>query len=159
MKQFYAVLAMFIAVSMIFVLSGRGDAAGKGATREECVAKTKAAAEMFREKGVEETAKIINDKKGPFVWKDTYIFCFEEDTYKMIAHAYAKSLHGRSMKNYKDADGLPVFQEFVKALKDKGEAWVTYKHVRAPGEKPRVKLSYVMKVKGKNIIVGAGIYQ
>ncbi len=159
MKKLYVVLAMFIAVSMIFVLSGQGDAAGKKATKEECVIKTKEAAKMFREKGVEETAKIINNKKGPFVWKDSYIFCFEEDTYKMIAHAYAGSLHGRSMKNYKDADGLLVFQEFVKAVKDRGEGWVTYKNVRAPGESPSVKTSYVMKVKGKNIIIGAGIYQ
>ena len=51
----------------------------------ECIIKTREAAKMIGEIGLEATLKKINDKTGPFVWKDTYVFGIEDETAIMLA--------------------------------------------------------------------------
>ena len=47
----------------------------------------------------------------------------------------------------------------LEIARTKGEGWVSYM-VPKPGEtKPSPKVSYVIKVPGQNVIVGAGIYE
>ena len=149
-----------LAVLIIFFTIYASLASEAKATKEECMAKTKEAAKMIREKGVEAALEEINDKGGPFVWKNTYVFCFNEDTVKMIGHPYVpKRIRDLSQKDYMDANGKLVFQEFIKIVKDKGEGWVDYMHVRKAGDRPHKKMSFVMKVPDTKVIVGAGIYE
>ena len=59
--------------------------AGEKATTEECVQKTHEAAAMINARGLEESIKLIGDPKGPFVWKDSYVFLMDIKG-KMLAH-------------------------------------------------------------------------
>ena len=159
MKKTTRIIGIIIAMLIAFCFAATGMAAEK-ATKEECVAKTKEAVKMFQEKGGEATFAKINDKKGPFVWKNTYVFAFEDETAKFLAHPYvARRMIGWSMKDWMDPTGKKVFLEFLAVAKDKGEGWVKYMHAKTAGEEPKPKSSYIYKVPGKNVIFGAGVYE
>ena len=60
------------------------------ATKEECIAMTKAASKMLE---ADKTAGIreINNPKGKFVWKDSYVFLMDKSG-KMLAHPFIPEL-------------------------------------------------------------------
>lgn len=159
MKQFRSILLLIVTILVCMSISGPAFSDDKKATKDECIAKTKSAVKLFKEVGADAALKKINDRKGPFVWKDSYVFCFEKDTYKMTGHPYAGRMLGMSMKDYMDVNGKPVFQEFSKLVKAKGQGWVEYMHAKKPGDKPLRKVSFVMGVPDTNIIIGAGVYE
>ncbi len=119
----------------------------------------KMAAQMVLEKGVEASIEIINDKSGPFVWKDTYIFLIETDTTTLLAHPMEPSLIGKNHIGRKDANGKLFVVEFTHhANSVKGHGWVDYMWPK-PGEKtPSRKKTFIYRVPGTTLAVGAGIY-
>ena len=54
---------------------------------------------------------------------------------------------------------LTRVKEFVDVAKSKGEGWVPYMWPKPGAEAPVKKLTYVYRVPGKNVFVGAGIYE
>ncbi|MFH1156076.1 MAG: cache domain-containing protein [Pseudomonadota bacterium] len=144
----------------LFLLCFLGTAiAGEIATQEECVAKCKAAADMVKEKGLEATLAVINDKNGPFVWKDTYVFCIDIDRQANIAHPITPKLIGKNLMGAKDANGKLFFAEFINVASTAGSGWVEYMWPK-PGEKsPSPKSTYVYKVSDHNVFMAAGIYK
>ena len=156
MKKFTQV-AMGIAV--ILCLAGVAMAAD-GATKDECVAKTKEAGKMVTDKGVEAAIAEVNKKDGKFVWKDTYVFLMDLDG-KMIAHPMSPALIGKNVLDMKDKGdpGKLLFVEMVKVGKEKGEGWVDYMWTNPGDPKPRKKVTYIYRVPGKNVLAGAGVYE
>lgn len=147
-----------IVLFFMFCIPGAAMAA-ETATKEECVAKCKEATEMFKAKGLEATLAVLNDKAGPFVWKDTYVFCIDMETNTVIAHAATPNLIGKNLMGTKDVGGKLFFAEFKNVAAGAGSGWVDYMWPK-PGEKnPSPKTSYVYKVPGLNIYVAAGIYK
>lgn len=57
----------------------------QSATKDECVVKCNESAALITSKGLDEAIKEISDPKGPFVWKDSYVFLMNPDG-KMLAH-------------------------------------------------------------------------
>ncbi|MBW1750357.1 MAG: hypothetical protein JRJ37_06625, partial [Deltaproteobacteria bacterium] len=77
---------LFIALAIsTFVLCASLAVAGEKATTEECIEKTHEAAAIINARGLEEAIKLIGDPKGPFVWKDSYVFLMDMKG-KMLAH-------------------------------------------------------------------------
>ncbi|MBN2810069.1 MAG: cache domain-containing protein [Deltaproteobacteria bacterium] len=146
-------LCSFIAFSSFAFASDK-------ATKDECVAMCKKAAAMVTEKGAEATYKALNDKNGPFVWKDSYVFALDSENGKILAHPMKPGLIGKDLMALKDVNGTMIFVELLKAAQSaKGEGWVNYMWPK-PGEKaPSKKASYVYKVPGQNIALGAGVYE
>lgn len=140
-------------------LAGLGFAAETG-TKDECVAKCKEAAAFVNEKGLDEAVKEINNKQGKFVWKDTYVFLMDLDG-KMLAHPMSPALIGQNVLDRKDKGepGKLLFKEFVDLAKGKGEGWVDYMWANPGDPKPRKKITYILRVAGKDLLVGAGIYE
>lgn len=129
------------------------------ATKEECMEKCKQAAEMVKEKGLEETLAVIMDTNGPFVWKDTYVFCIDIEKKANIAHPITPKLIGKNLMHVKDTGGKLFFAEFINTATEKGSGWVEYMWPK-PGEKtPSKKLTYVYKVPGESVFMAAGIYE
>ena len=157
MKRLSMILSV-MALALLFV-SALGDlrAAEELATREECVAKTKQAAKLIEEIGLEAALQKMNDPNGPFMWKDTYVFCLDE-TGKVLAHK-APKLIGYPAKDLKDVDGKLYMQEILDVANTKGEGWVSYMYPKTLGAIPEPKTSYVLKVPSANVIVGAGFYE
>ena len=129
------------------------------ATKEEVVAKCKQAAQLIKDKGIDAGIAEIANKKGPFVWKDTYVFLMDLNG-KMLAHPIKPELTAKdSLLAVKDTDGKPLFVEFVKVANDKGDGWVDYMWPKPGQEKPAPKSSYIYRVPGTQYLVGAGIYK
>jgi len=145
-----------IAVSLCLA----GSAFAAGATKDECVAKTKEAAAMVNAKGLDAAVAEINKKDGMFVWKDTYVFMMDLDG-KMLAHPMSPALVGKNLLDMKDKGdpGKFLFKEFIEVAKGKGEGWVAYMWTNPGDPKPRKKVTYTYRVPGKNLYVGAGIYE
>ncbi len=159
MKKFKLILNVILTIFVLtyFVIPSM---AAEKATKEECMVKVKEAVKMIKEKGLEATLKTINDKKGPFVWKDAYVFCIDDEKAKFMAHPYLpQRMIGWSMIDWRDSNGMKAFEEFVKLGKAKGEGWVSYMHAKQQGAKPRPKSSYIYRIPDQKVIVGAGIYE
>ncbi|THB74965.1 MAG: sodium:calcium antiporter [Desulfobacteraceae bacterium] len=124
-------LMVFVCL-MVFLASGKGVAA-ETATKEECVAKSKEAAELVNSAGLDAAIEKINDPNGPFVWKDTYVFALDMDSGKVIAHPIKPKLIGKMLTGLKDVNGKMFFVEFINVGKSKGEGWVDYMWPK-PGE-------------------------
>ena len=130
------------------------------ATKDEIIAKVKEAATMITNKGQDAAFKEINNKEGKFVWKDTYVFVFDlEGT--LVAHPFTPHNIGMNQINWRDKSEPPrqPIKDMVDVAKGEGEGWVKYMWYK-PGEKVlSKKISYISRVPGQNLLVGAGIYE
>ena len=77
----------------------------------------------------------------------------------MIVHPYRPELEGTDVSEYRDTNGVQVFVEFVKAVRDRNQGYVEYlwqwkddTHRIVP------KLSFVERFPDWNWVVGTGIY-
>ena len=129
------------------------------ATKEECISKAKEAAQFYLDNGLEETIKVINDKNGPFVWKNSYVFFVDMEKKANIANPMNKVLIGKNMMGLKDATGKTFAAEFIEVASTKGEGWVTYSWPKPGEKKPSPKITYVYKIPGQNLLMAAGIHQ
>ncbi len=150
-----ALAVLGIAVSLCLA----GSAFAAGATKDECVAKSKEAAQGH-DKGIDAAIEEINKKDGKFVWKDTYVFLMDLDG-KMLAHPMSPALIGKNLLDMKDKGepGKFLFKEFVEVAKGKGEGWVDYMWTNPGDPKPRKKVTYIYRVPGKDLFAGAGVYE
>jgi cytochrome c len=133
-------------------------AAAEKATKDECIAKCKEAAKQIKEIGLDAVLKKISDKNGEFVWKDSYVFCFNKE--KILAHP-VNFIIGMNTSTIKDSNGLLYMKEMMKVAQDKGEGWVKYMYVNRKSDDPtpQPKISYVLYVPEENVVLGAGIFE
>lgn len=132
--------------------------AQQAATKDECVIKCHEAAALINTKGLDEAIKEISNPKGPFVWKDSYVFLMNFDG-KMLAHPFKPEL---TKLNHclliTDPTGRALFVNFVNLARTRDQGWVEYMWPR-PGKKdPSKKITYIYRVPGKDLFVGAGVY-
>lgn len=158
MKIFRLISMVGMLISLLLVVSGQGFA-GEKTTKEECIEKTKAAAQMVKEKGLEVALAAVGDRQGPFVWKDSYVFCIDMDKQCNIAHPIKPRLVGKNLMGIKDAGGKLYFAEFINIAREKGEGWVSYMWPKVGEKKPSPKMTYVYRVPDQNIFMAAGVYE
>ncbi|MCP4020363.1 MAG: sodium:calcium antiporter [Desulfobacteraceae bacterium] len=139
-------------------LAGIGSAQ-ESATKEECIKMTKAAGDMVKKKGLDAALVAINDKNGPFVWKDTYVFCINMESQTVVGHPIKPGLIGKNLMGIKDVNGKMFFSEFVNVAKNKGEGWVDYMWPKPNEKKPSPKVSYIYRVPGEDLLMAAGTYE
>ncbi len=147
------ILAVF--VTLIFVVPIQ---AQEMATKEECVTKVNMAVELIQKEGLDASFIKIMDKSGPFIWKDSYIFCIGDKVGKTLAHPLTRII-GFPMKNFKDEEGNQPFIEILEVANKEGKGWKSYHYSRKGKQTSRLKTVYFSKVPGKNVIVAAGYYK
>ncbi len=158
MKRISMVLMTIIMALAFIAVAGPGGASDK-ATKEECVAKCKEGAKLIGEIGLEAALKKFNERPGPFVWKDSYVFCFDDKDAKMLAHPmFPPAFLGQSFKQSVDPNGKKYMQEFMKMANTKGEGWVSYLFQAPSRPEPAPKTAYVLKVPSAKVIVAAAVY-
>jgi len=146
-----------LTISM-FVLFSSLAVAGEKATTEECIVKTHEAAAMINSRGLEEAIKLIGDPKGPFVWKDSYVFLMDLKG-KMLAHPMQPELtRYEHVLLETDATDKALFVHFVNVAREDGEGWVDYRWPKPGKKSPSKKVTYIYKVPSKDLLVGAGVY-
>jgi signal transduction histidine kinase len=130
------------------------------ATKEECIAMTKAASVMLeadKAAGIKE----IGNPKGKFVWKDSYVFLMDKSG-KMLAHPFKPellkkdTLLGETDKNH--VKPKKIFVEFLDVAFNNGEGWVDYKWPKPNSTVPSNKFTFIHRVGWTDMFVGAGTY-
>ena len=149
---------LIVLLSLIVAITGfaTGAVASEKATPAELIQKVNEAVRLVEEKG-EDAFEIFRDKNGPFVWKDSYLFVIRFDGV-MLMHPIVSKLEGRNMLPVKDTNGKLFNAEAIALAKDPGQGWTDYMWVKPGEKKPSPKVSYVKGVPGKNMLIGAGIY-
>ena len=107
-------------IAVLLCLGLAGSVLAESATKDECIAKTKEAAMLINEKGLDAGVAEINKKDGKFAWKDTYVFVVDFDG-KVLAHP---TLTGKNVIDMKDKAEDPakskfLFKEFTEMAKSK----------------------------------------
>jgi cytochrome c len=128
-------------------------------TRDDCIAKCKEAGTFIKTKGIDAAIKVINDKKGQFVWNDgvSYVFLMNMKN-KMLAHPYKPELTKKeTLMDMTDVDGKPFFRDFLKVA-EKGKGWVKYKWPVPGMEITKPKHTFIYRVPDTDYFVGAGFY-
>ncbi|MDX2478881.1 MAG: cache domain-containing protein [Desulfuromusa sp.] len=153
-------LTLFLLLGLI-LFSSMSFASDTTATVAECIEMSKQAAEMILQDKDAALAEISN-KNGKFVWKDSYVFAMDLKG-KMLAHPMMpglmkmKSLLSTPDKNPKEPKML--FVDFVVLAGTQGEGWVDYMWPKPGSTTPMTKETYIYRVPGTSIFVGAGIYR
>ncbi len=146
---------MLLACALFLTVAATAGFAQEKATPKEVVQKVNEAVNLIKEKG-DAAFDIIRDKKGPFVWKDTYLFVGDYDGI-MLVHPFNAKLEGKNLLGLKDANGKLFHAEFISIAKS-GEGWADYTWVK-PGDKtPSPKVGFAKGVPGKNLFVGGGVW-
>jgi hypothetical protein len=138
------------------LIAGGSVSAEESATPEEIIAKVRAAAEYLSKAGEAGLAQ-FNDPKGPWVWKDTYVFVINCDKEEMIAHINPNLLRVK-LVNFIDKNGRYLgFDLCAEALNPKG-GWTEYWWPKLGTNVLERKISYVLNVPNQPYQVSAGIY-
>ena len=157
MRKLLSVSGFIMILLFVFSFSGIAMAQEK-ATKAECMAKCREAAKQINEIGLDAVLKKISDPKGEFVWKDSYVFCF--NTEKILAHP-VNFIIGMDISTIKDSNGMLYMEEMMKVARANGEGWVNYMYVNrySSDPTPQPKISYVLNVPEAGVVLGAGIFE
>jgi len=111
------------------------------------------------EKEGESAFQHLRDKKGPFVFMDTYVFVTRDDGMELV-NPGQPSLEGKNLLDIKDAKGQPLVRAYIAAAEKDGSAWVDYYWYKPGQNEPAKKHTYVRKVQseGNTYIIGSGFY-
>ena len=151
-------LKLFCAMAAALLIAANALAAADSATKDECVVKCHEAAALINTKGLEAAIPILSDPKGPFVWKDSYVFLMNLDG-KMLAHPMQPELTEHDhLLLMTDPPDKALFVHFVNTARQVGHGWVEYMWPKPGKNTPWKKITYIYRVPGKDLFVGAGVY-
>src|ERR1035437_2506292 len=150
-KIFAIVAVALVSVALCAVAVGQDHA-----TAQEVDAKVREAASTLSKTG---DVAPFQQKQGPWVWKDTYIFVADCDKKVQAAHPIKPELVGTDFVSLKDTKGGTVFPaDFCDAAKKPSGVWFEYWWPK-PGEKEGSrKLAYGLSAKGTPYLVAPGVY-
>ncbi|MDX2495712.1 MAG: cache domain-containing protein [Desulfuromusa sp.] len=153
MKKYFIVV-----VGLMVCLLATSVWAAESATKEECVIKSHEAAAIINSQGLEVAIKAIANPKGPFVWKDSYVFLMDLNG-KMLAHPFQPELTQQDhVLLLTDPTDKAMFVHFVNLARNTGHGWVEYMWPKPGKRNPSKKLTYIYRVPNQDLFVGAGLY-
>ncbi len=132
------------------------------ATPEEIVSRVREAASSLAKSAAKQPAAAalapFDQKQGPWVWKDTYVFVVDCGQAIIAAHPANPELIGKDATSLLDTQGHPFFWQVCDALKRPSGIWLQYWWPK-PGQKEGSrKISYALRAGNTQYVVGAGIY-
>lgn len=153
-----ALIALFFLCAAVALPASAGEAV----TPAEVIAKVNEAAAFLSANGKPGLAQ-FNDPSGPWSWKGTYVFVFDCSTGVIIGHP-SKELVGADLTGRVDKNGFAYNVALCTEAEKPSGGWVEYWRptdaVDTSGAAEyRRKISYILKVPGQSMEVGAGIYE
>jgi cytochrome c len=148
---------ILVVLGLTLLGASRFAAGQEKATPQEVIQKVHAAANALSQSGESGLAQ-FDQRHGPWVWKDTYIFVFDCAKGTTAAHPIRPDLVGKDARSLKGAKGTEFFPKFCEATTHPAGVWVEYWWPK-PGEKQASrKVSYGLRADNTPYVVGAGIY-
>ncbi|MFH0822340.1 MAG: cache domain-containing protein, partial [Pseudomonadota bacterium] len=124
----------------------------------DVVALVDKAVESFKEKGTDYTFRLINTTRGPFMKGELYVLAMDLEG-NMLAHAANRDLVGKNQTGFKDGKGNLIFPAMRDvATSSVGKGWTEYWWVRHGEKEPTLKRTYIRRIPGLDVLVGAGYY-
>lgn len=116
------------------------------------------AASLVAQKG-REAFPLLRDKKGPFVFMDTYVFVQSPVGVELVNPAQP-SLEGKNLIDLKDVKGKNFIREEIAAAMTEGSAWQECYWYKPGDNRPVRKQTFVRRVahNDETFIVGSGFY-
>ncbi len=148
--------AAAIVAGLTILAAGRGWADSRHGTADEAKALTEKAVAYLNAVGPEKAFAAFDDRKGPFVDRDLYVFVRSMDG-NTVAHGANKGMIGHTSLSLKDADGKLYNQEMITVAQTKGSGWVDYRWVNPVDKKIEQKSSFVERA--GSYVVGVGFYK
>jgi signal transduction histidine kinase len=155
---------IFVVVAFTLLVFGLTRAATdeEKATPQEIISKVQEAARVLAKSAGAKPGgaalKQFDEKQGPWVWKDTYIFVVDCGQAIIAAHPVNPELIGKDATSLLDTQGHPFFWWVCDALKKPSGIWLQYWWPK-PGQKEGSrKISYALRAGNTQYVVGAGIY-
>ncbi len=101
----------------------------------------------------------LRDKRGPFIFMDTYVFVDRSDGAEFV-NPGQPSLEGKNLIELKDLKGQEIVRNYIAAAEKEGSAWVDYYWYKPGQNMPARKHTYVRRVVSGGItyVVGSGFY-
>jgi len=105
-------------------------------------------------KAKEQALAVINTlryDKSNYFWVNDF-------TPTMLMHPIKPALIGKDVASVNDVDGIPIFINMVKVVRDKGQGFVPYKWPKPGVDEPVEKIAFVKGFSPWQWIVGSGTY-
>lgn len=112
----------------------------------------------YDESNSEESQKKAMEMVKILRYGDDGYFWINDFFPRMIMHPFNPSLDGKSLREYKDPEGVYLFNEMVEVAEASGEGYVHYMWPKPGYDDPQPKISYVTAFKPWDWIIGTGVY-
>ncbi|MFA6189852.1 MAG: methyl-accepting chemotaxis protein [Sulfuricurvum sp.] len=106
----------------------------------------------------DELTKRIKNIVSSVRYGDDGYFWINDTSPTMIMHPIKPALDGKDLSDFKDPNGVYLFNEMAKVAKTQGEGVVDYSWAKPGFDKPQPKVSYVKLFKPFNWVIGTGAY-
>jgi len=152
----YQIVLFFFFGMAIAHSQGREKYTPKDKSPEEIIMYIKKAVAFVKEEG-KGAYNELTDPNGPWVNGDWYIYV---NNFKGFIEAHLnRKLVGKNFYGVRDVKGNPFFAQLQEiAYSEKGHGWVEFWWPKPNSVEPVLKIGYVMRVPGRNIWVGTGVY-
>ncbi len=107
---------------------------------------------------IEQAQKSAKNAINALRYDKTNYYWINDYSATMVMHPIKPALIGKDLSEFKDPNGLKLFQEMVDIVKKQEEGFVPYYWAKQAGEIPVAKISYVKGFNEWGWIVGSGIY-
>jgi cytochrome c len=147
--------AVVVVVLSLCLMASVAFAQERGTAKEAKALLDKAVA-LIKSEGEKAYPK-LQDKSGPFVVKDLYVYVFTADNATVKVHPHAAGMVGKSWLTLTDANKVPFVQQIVDGAKKNGKGSVDYSWSDPKTKKVEKKSAYYEKV--GNVIAVSGYYK
>jgi cytochrome c len=143
-----------LALALAVLLASPARAADEYATSKDAQLLVNRAAAFLRKEGRAKALAAFNDRKGPFVYRDLYVFAYDlEGT--CLAHPTKPERVGKNNLGDRDPDGKPFVKERLELAKKHGKGWQDYKFHNPATNRVEQKVAYFELVEGVVLVAGA----
>lgn len=116
-----------------------------------------AASDQIRRQGMARALASFNDRNGPFVRDDLYVFAVNLANGKFEAHGMNPKWTGTDASDLHDVEGKPLMKEMLELARNKGEGSVDYVWRNPITNAVENKRTFIRRENGS--LIGVGFYR
>jgi cytochrome c len=143
-----------LALAVLVSLTPAARAAEGYATTKDAELLVHRAATFVKKEGRAKALAVFNDRSGPFVYRDLYVFAYDLNG-TCLAHPIKPERVGKNNLGDKDPDGRLFVKERLELAKKHRKGWQDYKFHNPATNKVEQKVAYFELVDGVVLVAGA----